>query len=150
MTDIGFAPKEIIPPGMRRLEILSASKADSYGPQVGLKLKVVGGEHDGHTFMDYANRDEDTGQIKQGSKAWSIFEACLGRDFYKRPGVSLESLVGKQFVAQVTQTRTGSRNKVEFGTIGPVPPEEKNLAQQSDDGGNDGDGEIGRASCRER
>ena len=92
MTDIGFAPKEIIPQEVCRLEILAADKADTYGPQIGLKLKIVGGEHDGHTFMDYANRDEDTGQIKQGSKAWSIFEACLGRDFYKRPGVSLESL----------------------------------------------------------
>src|SRR5918995_612725 len=122
MTEIGFAPKEIIPQEVCRMEILSAEKAETYGPQIGLKLKVVGGEHDGHTFMDYANRDEDTGQVKQGSKAWSIFEACLGRDFHKRQGVSLESLIGKQFMGQVTQTRTGSRNKVEHGTVGPVPP----------------------------
>ena len=123
MTEIGFAPKETIPQEVCRLEVLSAETADTYGPQIGLKLKVVDGEHDGHTFMDYANRDEDTGQVKQGSKAWSIFEACLGRDFHKRPGVSLDSLVGKQFIGQVTQTRTGSRNKVEHGTVGPVPPE---------------------------
>ena len=110
MTEIGFAPKEIISQGVCRLEILAADTADTYGPQIGLKLRIAGGEHDGHTFMDYANRDEDTGQIKQGSKAWSIFEACLGRDFYKRSGVSLESLLGKQFVGKVTQTRTGSRN----------------------------------------
>ena len=122
--EIGFEPKEIIQPQVCRLNVLAADKAEDYGLQIGLKLKVVGGEHDGHTFTDYANRDEDTGQIKQGSKAWSIFEACLGQDFHKRPGVSLESLVGKQFVGQVTQTKTGSRNKVEFGTIGPVPPEE--------------------------
>src|SRR3712207_3119435 len=140
MTDIGFAPKEIIPPGMRRLEILSASKADTYGLQVGLKLKVIGGEHDGHTFMDYANRDEDTGQIKQGSKAWSIFEACLGRDFYKRSGVTLESLVGKQFVGKVTQTRTGSRNKVEHGTVGPVPPEEVKEVPKPTNGDDNDDG----------
>jgi hypothetical protein len=139
MTEIGFAPKEIIAQEVCRIEVLSAETAETYGPQIALKLKVVDGEHDGHTFMDYANRDEDTGQIKQGSKAWSIFEACLGRDFYKQPGVSLQSLVGKQFVAQVTQTRTGSRNKVEFGTIGPVvPPEEKNPAQQPDDDAHDG------------
>jgi hypothetical protein len=94
----------------------------------------VGGEHDGHTFMDYPNRDEVTGQVKQGSKAWSIFEACLGQDFHKRPDVSLESLVGKQFVGQVTQTRTGSRNKVEHGTVGPVPPE---AAPKPDDGDDD-------------
>jgi hypothetical protein len=124
VTEIGFAPKEIIPQEVCRLEVLSAETADTYGPQIGLKLKVVGGEHDSHTFMDYANRDEDTGQIKQGSKAWAIFEACLGRDFHKQAGVSLESLVGKQFVGQVTQTRTGSRNKVEHGTVGPVPPKE--------------------------
>jgi len=124
MTDIGFAPKELIPQEVCRLKVLSAETADTYGPQIGIKLKVIGGEHEGHTFMDYANRDEDTGQVKQGSKAWSIFEACLGQDFHKRPDVSLESLVGKQFVGQVTQTRTGSRNKVEHGTVGPVSPEE--------------------------
>jgi hypothetical protein len=68
-TNIDFAPKAMIPTEVCRLEILAADTADTYGPQIGLKLKVVSGEHDGHTFMDYANRDEDTGQIKQGSKA---------------------------------------------------------------------------------
>jgi hypothetical protein len=132
MTEITFAPKEMIEPQVCRLEVLAADRAEDYGLQIGLKLKIIGGEHDGHTFPDYANRDEDTGQIKQGSKAWSIFEACLGADFYKRPGVGLKDLVGKQFVARVTQTRTGSRNKVEFGTIGPVPPEERNEASGPD------------------
>ena len=139
MTEIGFAPKEIIPQEVCRLEVLSADTADTYGLQIGLKLKVMGGEHEGHTFMDYANRDEDTGQIKQGSKAWSIFEACLGRDFHKRPGVSLESLVGKQFVGQVTQTRTGSRNKVEHGTVGPVPPEDVKMTPKPDGDDDDDD-----------
>jgi hypothetical protein len=139
MTEIGFAPKEIIPQEVCRLEVLSAETADTYGPQIGLKLKVVGGEHDGHTFMDYANRDEDTSQVKQGSKAWSIFEACLGQDFHKRHGVSLESLVGKQFVGQVTQTRTGSRNKVEHGTVGPVPPEEVKKTPKPDIGDDEDD-----------
>jgi hypothetical protein len=131
MTGFGFAPKELIDQQVCRLEVLDADKADTYGPQMYLKLKVVGGEHDGHTFSDYSSRDEDTGQIKQGSKAWSIFEACLGQGFHKRPGVSLESLVGKQFVGQVTQTKTGSRNKVEFGTVGPVPPEETKTTPRS-------------------
>jgi hypothetical protein len=138
MTEVGFAPKEVIPQQVCRLEILSADKAETYGLQIGLKLKVVGGEHDGHMFNDYANRDEDTGRIRQGSKAWTIFEACLGRDFHKQAGVSLESLVGKHFVAQVTQTRTGSRNKVEFGTVGPVPPEEKNHTADADNDEGDG------------
>jgi len=137
MTDIGFSAKEVIAPQVCRLEVLAADKAEAYGLQIALKLKIEGGEYDGHTFTDYANRDENTGQAKEGSKAWSIFEACLGRDFYKRPGISLNSLVGKQFMAQVTQTRTGSRNKVELGTIGPVPPEEKNQALQSGEDGDD-------------
>ena len=140
--EIGFEPKEIIPPQVCKLKVLAADKAEDYGLQIGLRLKVVGGEHDGHTFPDYANRDEVTGQIKQGSKAWSIFEACLGPDFYKRSGVGLKDLVGKQFIAQVTQTRTGSRNKVEFGTIGPVPSEEKNQALQSDEDGDDDEEEM--------
>ena len=113
--DITFAAKEVIPPEVCRLEILAADTADTYGLQIALKLRVVGGEHDGHTFSDYANRDQDTGQIKQGSKAWSVFEACLGQGFHKRSGVSLDNLVGKQFVAQVTQTRTGSRKRSSLG-----------------------------------
>ncbi len=140
MTDVGFAPKEVIPPEVCRLEILDADKSDTYGPQMYLKLKVVGGMHDGHTFNDYSSRDENTGQVKQGSKAWSIFEACLGREFYKKPDVGLSSLVGKQFIGQVTQTKTASRNKVEHGTVGPVPPEEAEKAPQANDGGDDDDG----------
>src|ERR687889_718109 len=139
MTEIGFAAKEVIAPQVCRLEVLAADKAEAYGLQIALKLKIFGGEHDSHTFTDYANRDEDTGQIKQGSKAWSIFEACLGRDFHKRPGVSLESLVGKQFIGQVTQTRTGSRNKVEHGTVGPVPPEEVKKTPKPDTGDDEDD-----------
>ena len=137
MMEIGFEPKEIIEPQVCRLEVLAADRAETYGLQIALKLKVVGGEHDGHQFNDYCNRDEDTGLVKQSSKAWSIFEACLGPDFYKRPGVGLKDLVGKQFVAKVTQTRTGSRNKVDFGTIGPVPPEEKQHHASKADGDDD-------------
>ena len=96
--EIGFEPKEIIEPQVYRLNVLAADKAEDYGLQIGLKLKVAGGEHNGYTVMDYANRDEVTGQIKQGSKAWSVFEACLGPDFYKRPGVGLKDLGGKQFM----------------------------------------------------
>src|ERR671916_278751 len=82
---VGFAPKKVIPPQVCRLKVLAADKAEDYGLQIGQKLKVVGGEHDGHTFTDYANRDEVTGRIK-----------------------------------------------VEFGTIGPVPSEEKNSAPEPD------------------
>src|SRR4028118_922684 len=131
--DMEFRPKKLMPPQVCRLTVLAADKAEDCGPQNSPKLKGGGGQHDGHTFMDYANRDEDTGQVKQGSKAWSIFEACLGQDFHKKSGVSLESLIGKQFMGQVTQTKTGSRNKVEFGTTGPVPPEEDGSPEKPTD-----------------
>jgi hypothetical protein len=117
---LAFEPNEIIEPAHRKVEVLSAEIAEQYGPQLALKLKVVGGEHDSYTFTDYPNRDENTGAVKQGSKAWDIFVACLGPDFHKR-GKGLEDLVGKQFMAQVSKTKTGSRNKLEHGTIGPIP-----------------------------
>ena len=79
-----FAPKEIIPSGFQQLEVLSVENTDTYGPQVAFKDKVIGGKHDGYTFVDYATRDEDSGQIKQGTKAWSIYEACLGVGFHKK------------------------------------------------------------------
>jgi hypothetical protein len=115
-----FAPKEIIRPAYQQLEVLSVEKTDTYGPQVAFRLKVVGGKHDGYIFTDYATRDEDTGQIRQGTKGWSIYEACLGVGFHRKIK-GLDDIVGKQFVAKVEQTKTGSRNKVEFGTAGPVP-----------------------------
>jgi hypothetical protein len=46
-------------------------------------------------------------------------------------------LVGKQFVAQVTQTRTSSRNKLEFGTIGLVQPEKHPELKPGNDGASD-------------
>jgi hypothetical protein len=119
MSDL-FAPKEIIPPGYQQLEILSVEKTEQYGPQAAFKNKVIGGKYDGYIFVDYASRDEDTGQIKQGTKAWGIYEACLGPDFHKKIK-GMDAIVGKQYVAKVEQTKTGSRNKTEFGTAGPVP-----------------------------
>jgi hypothetical protein len=41
MTEIGFAPKEIIAQEVCRIEVLSAETAETYGPQIALKLKVV-------------------------------------------------------------------------------------------------------------
>jgi hypothetical protein len=123
MSEVQFMKKELIEPGNQVLEVLSAENTETYGLQVGFKVKVVGGEHDGFTFTDYASRDEDTGNINQGTKAWSIFEACLGQGFSKKSKSPFNAIVGCRFMARVEQTKTGSRNKVEFGTIGPVPPD---------------------------
>ena len=120
MSEVQFMEKELIEPGNQRLEVLSVEKTETYGPQVSFKLKVVGGEHDGYTFIDYATRDEDNGNINQGTKAWSIFEACLGVGFSKKIK-RLEDIEGHQFMAKVEKTKTGSRTKVEFGPIVPLP-----------------------------
>jgi hypothetical protein len=120
MTEVQFMEKELIEPGNQRLEVLSVEKTETYGPQLAIRLRVVGGEHDEHTFTDYASRDEDTGRINQGSKAWTIYEACLGKDFHKKIK-GLDDVVGKQFMAKVETTKTGSRNKIEHGTVGPAP-----------------------------
>jgi hypothetical protein len=122
MSETMFAPKVTIEPGNQRLEVLSVEKTETYGPQLAIKLRVVGGEHDDYTFTDYASRDEDTGRINQGSKGWTIYEACLGKDFYKKIK-GLDAVVGAQFMARVDTTKTGSRNKVEHGTVGPAPSE---------------------------
>jgi hypothetical protein len=61
---IGFDPNEVIEDTTATVEILKAVLSDTYGPQIGLKVKVIGGEHDGHTFMDYSSRDETTGNVK--------------------------------------------------------------------------------------
>jgi hypothetical protein len=43
-------------------------------------------------------------------------------------------------MGQVTATKTSSRNKVEFGTIGPIPPEGVNGGPgKAPDNGNNGD-----------
>jgi hypothetical protein len=42
-------------------------------------------------------------------------------------------------MGQVTQTRTGSRNKVEHGTVGPVPLEEVRKIPKPDTGDDEND-----------
>jgi len=122
MTD--FERKNVIPDTNCPVEIIYAENTSNYGHQTSLKVKVVDGEHAGHVFTDYCSRDEHTGRVRQGTKLWSILEAALGPDFderYPSLNAALAALKGKRIFAKVTQTKTGSRNRLEHGTIGPVP-----------------------------
>jgi hypothetical protein len=122
LTD--FERKKVIPDTNCVLQILNAENTDAYGKQTSLKLEVVDGEQAGHVFTDYCSRDENTGRVRQGTKLWSILEAALGPDFderYTNLGTALSALKGKRIMARVTKTKTGSRNRLEFGTIGSVP-----------------------------
>ena len=106
------------------LKILQAENTERYSNQTALKLEVKDGEHAGHAFTDYCSRDENTGRVRQGTKLWSVLEAALGPDFdeqYANLHAALAALKSKRIMARVTQTKTGSRNRLEFGTIGPVP-----------------------------
>jgi hypothetical protein len=105
MSEVQFMEKELIEPANQVLEVLSAAKTETYGPQVAFKVKVVGGEHDGFTFTDYATRDEDTGNINQGTRAWSIFEACLGQGFSKKTKSPFNAIVGCRFMARLSRRR---------------------------------------------
>ena len=121
MTD--FERKKVIPDTNCVLEILNAENTDAYGKQSSIKVEVVEGEHAGHVFTDYCSRDENTGRVRQGTKLWSVLEAALGLDFderYVNLNAALAALEGERIMARVTQTKTGSRNKLEHGTIGPV------------------------------
>jgi len=117
---LAFDKNEVIEDTTATVEILDAKLNDTYGPQLALKVKVIGGEHDGHTFMDYSSRDETTGNIREGTKAWQIFRAALGPNFHMNEDVDEQNLVGEQIIARITKTKSSSRNKLEFGTIGPV------------------------------
>jgi hypothetical protein len=128
LTD--FERKKVIPDTDCVLEILDAENTEAYGKQASVKLQIMDGEHAGHVFTDYCSRDENTGRVRQGTKLWSVLEAALGLDFdeqYANLQAALAALKGKCIMARVTRTKTGSRNRLDFGTIGPIP-EDRNAA----------------------
>ncbi len=125
MTD--FERKKVIPDTNCVLEILNSENTENFGKQTALKVEIVDGDYAGHVFTDYCARDENTGRVRQGTKLWSVLEAALGPDFderYANLHTALAALKGKRIFAKVTQTKTGSRNRLEFGTIGPVPEDQ--------------------------
>lgn len=120
MAKVPTLRREVLDPAYYALEVVDADLVDDYGPQVRLALKVAEGEKAGHSFTDYPNRDEDTGAIKEGSKMWDVAEACLGADF-DADALDLEDLVGKRFLAQLAVKKGGRGNRVQHGTVGPLP-----------------------------
>jgi hypothetical protein len=119
MTDIGFAPKEIIPQEVCRLEILAADKAETYGLR-SLKLKVVGGSTTAH-LHGLRNRDEDTAR---SSRAQSLehLRGLPGPGFHKRPASPGEP-GRKQFVAR-SRRPDRLQEQVEPGPSDPCRREE--------------------------
>jgi hypothetical protein len=128
MAKLGYQPKILLPEGeFFRFEILSGDIEDGeFGHQLGLELKVLGGEHTGHTFKDWSkiSGDEDNGLfIKEGTRAEEIVKAVLGKDA-DLEGMDTDALLGGRFMARVAVSQNGKRNRIDFGSIGRIPAED--------------------------
>lgn len=120
MAKLKTSGYELLEPGRYVLEVASAEPVDEYGPQLKVAMRVVQGEHKGHTFYDYPTRADD-GSIRVGTKAWEIFEACLNRRLSPSEELDTSDIVGKKLAAQVVVKKGGKGNRTEFGTINPAP-----------------------------
>jgi hypothetical protein len=109
----------LLEPGRYVLEVCSVEPVDDYGPQLKLRLRVAEGKNEGQGFFDYPTRAED-GSIKEGTKAWEIFEACLNRRLTPNDELDTDDLIGKRFEARVVIKKGGKGNRTEFGTITPA------------------------------
>ena len=109
---------ELLHSGRYVLEVEEAEPVDDFGPQLRLRLRVAEGEHEGFEFTDYPNRGAKNG-VKEGTKAWDIFEACLNTRLSPDDELDSDDLVGKKFQAMVSVKKTGKGNRTEHGTIGP-------------------------------
>ena len=109
---------ELLDSGRYVLEVEEAEPVDDFGPQLRLRLRVAEGEHEGFEFTDYPNRGAKNG-VKEGTKAWDIFEACLNTRLSPDDELDSDDLVGKKFQAMVSVKKTGKGNRTEHGTIGP-------------------------------
>jgi hypothetical protein len=69
---------EVLDPSTYLLKVLEAEPINVYEPQIRLTLRVAAGEREGLTFTDYLNCGSEDG-VKVGTKAWDVFETCLGR-----------------------------------------------------------------------
>ncbi len=120
MAKLKTSGYELLEPAQYVLEVVSADTVEDYGPQLKVGLRVARGEHKGYTFYDYPSRAAD-GSIKVGTKAWEMFEACLGKGLSPDEELDTSDLVGKRLTAQVVVKKGGKGNRTEFGTIRPAP-----------------------------
>jgi len=104
------------------LEVTGAEPINVYGHQIKLTLRVADGEHKGFVFADYLNCGSEDG-VKEGTKAWVVFEACLNRRLSINEELDTSDLIGKRFVARVLVRSSGRGNYCEHGSIAPYRPE---------------------------
>jgi hypothetical protein len=130
MAKLGYRERTLLPEGrFFRFRILSAEidEEGKFGAQLPLEVKVLGGgEYGGHVFTDWSKlaTDEDTGEVfvVEDGKAEEIFLA-VGADPTK---ADTDDLVGKVLMARVSVSENRKRNRLEYGSIGPVLEDEEN------------------------
>ncbi|MDP9454423.1 MAG: hypothetical protein M3Q49_06645 [Actinomycetota bacterium] len=115
LTSRGY---DLLPPNRYGLEVVVAEPANEYGPQIKVKVTIIDGEYAGSEFTDFPNCGVEGG-VKIGTKAWDIFEACLGRHISPDEELDTDDLIGKRFEAMVVVKKTGKGNRIEHGTVGP-------------------------------
>jgi hypothetical protein len=124
MSRLGYRERTLLPPGnFFRFKIASADidEESKFGTQLAVEVKTLGSsKYGGHVFTDWSKlaADEDTGKlfVVEGGKAEEIFRAA-GQD-PTQPDIG--ALVGKVIMARVGLSENGKRNRLEFGSIGPV------------------------------
>src|SRR5215217_6356068 len=108
MSRLGYRERTLLPPGnFFRFKIASADidEESKFGAQLAVEVKTLGSsKYGGHVF------------VVEGGKAEEIFRAA-GQD-PTQPDI--DALVGKVIMARVGISENGKRNRLEFGSIGPV------------------------------
>jgi hypothetical protein len=128
MTKLGYRERTLLPEGrFFRFQILAAEidTDGKFGPQLALGTKVLGGgEYAGHVFTDWSKlaTDEDTGDVfvVEDGKAEEIFLAA-GTDPTQ---ADTDDLVDNVIMARAGLSENGKRNRLEYGSIGPVLEDE--------------------------
>jgi hypothetical protein len=108
-------------------EVLDAEETSgNFGPQMSIKVKVVGGKYAGFEFMDWSKLQKDPKTketyVELGTKAAEVFQAAFGEQYSPEMDHVPTDLVGKRFMARVGLAgKNQDRNRLEYGTIGPDP-----------------------------
>jgi hypothetical protein len=108
-------------------EVLDAEETSgNFGPQMSIKVKVVGGKYAGFEFTDWSKLQKDPKTketyVEIGTKASEVFQAAYGEGYSEDMDHNVADLRGKRFMARVGLAgKNQDRNRLEYGTIGPDP-----------------------------
>ena len=109
--------KPTLPDGQSVIaEVLDGEETSgNFGPQMAIKVKVVGGKYAGFEFMDWSKLQKDPKTketyVEIGTKAAEIFQAAYGDEYDPDMEHDPRELIGKRFMARsawLARTRTAT------------------------------------------